>query len=105
MGIVGSLIRDTCEKPKYSVGVWDSDAQAYVLPSMYIVGCVQRGFLNVDMNGVRIALKYLRHVGFSAHRRRKFDNGEWNHDDNDVRVLVERTDGHSRDTILEHWER
>lgn len=75
----------------YSVRTWDPELETYT---------PQVG-LSVPSNGLtlhqlRRALKELRGLGYTAHRRRQ-TNGE--HDDNDFCVLVERCD-----QAISRWE-
>lgn len=80
----------------YSVGTWDADAQAYT-PQ---IG-VEKSF-NLTIHELRAAMKTLRQLGYSVHRRRDADGS---HDDNDWMVLIERTDGMTEQEILESWKR
>ena len=73
-------------KPLYSVGTWDMDLQAYT-PQEGLTVPSQ----NVDIHGLRRALKELRRLGYSCHYCSK------RHWDNDCAVLVERTDGRPLD--------
>lgn len=68
----------------YTVRTWDGDEQRYT---------PQDG-LSLPWSGLTLwqlkaALKELRGMGYSCHRRRDSDGG---HDDNDWCVLVERDD-------------
>jgi hypothetical protein len=47
-------------------------------------------------------MEELRGTGYSVHRRRDSDGS---YDDNDWKVLIERTDGMNEADILERWER
>jgi len=75
-------------EPRYSIDTWDADKQAYT---------PQRGLsvpsCNLTLRQLRVALKELREMGYSAHRRRAA-SGE--HYDNDSGVLIERMDGESQ---------
>lgn len=82
-------------KPKYSVGTWDADKQAYT-PQAGI-----RRSINISLRELRRVLKQLRRMGFSAHRCGNKEDGH----DSDWTVLVERTDGEKRDAILKRWAR
>lgn len=81
----------------YSVGTWDTMVQAYTPQVGLSVPCI-----NVPLPTLRQALRELRAMDYSCHRRRGSD-GE--HDDNDWSVLVERTDGMTEDEVLEQWKR
>ena len=81
--------------PLYSVGTWDTDKQAYT---------PQRGLsvpsFNITLAQLRVALKELQGMGYTAHRRRDADGS---YDDNDFLVLVERTDGMCWKEIRKSW--
>ena len=81
----------------YSIGVWDTDRQSYT---------PQRGLsvpsFNITLGQLRTALKELRKIGYACHRLRSSDGI---HDDNDWRVLVERTDSKSVLEIMRGWKR
>lgn len=81
----------------YSVGTWDYDEQAYT---------PQRGLtvpsFNITRAQLRVALRELKWMGYSAHRRR---DHRGDYDDNDWSVLVERTDGKPESEIRKQWER
>lgn len=68
----------------YSVRTWDMDLQRYT-PQ---VGLSFPAF-GLTLWQLRAALKELRAMGYSAHRRR---DSEGERDDNDFYVLVERDD-------------
>lgn len=81
----------------YSVGTWDTDKQAYTpQPGLTVPS------FNITLGQLRQALKQLRRLGYSAHRRRDADGS---HDDNDWAVLVERTDGRHWKEIRRSWNR
>ncbi len=80
---------------RYSVGTWDPDEQAYT-------PLIEVPSFNLTISELRRALKYLRSIGYSAHRLRDHLGS---HDDNDWAVLVERTDGKSESGIMENWKR
>lgn len=81
--------------PLYSVGTWDTNEQAFTaqgnVPSF-----------NLTLWQLKDAMRLLRSIGYSVHRYRDEDGG---HEDNDVMVLIERTDGMSEAKILESWQR
>jgi hypothetical protein len=81
----------------YSVGTWDTDKQSYT---------PQRGLtvpsFNLTWNQLVVAVRELKQLGYSAHRRR-LPNGS--HDDNDWTVLIERTDGKHWKKIMKSWRR
>jgi len=81
--------------PRYSVGTWDADEQAYT-PQIGV-----RCSLNCTLMELRQSLKELRALGYSAHRARD-EHGEHY---SDPVVLVERTDGKPEAEILEDWKR
>lgn len=82
---------------QYSVGTWDTDAQAYT-PQVGL----RVPSIGIDKGTLRTALKELRSRGYSAHRVRD-SNGDY--DDNDWCVLVERTDNMTEAEVLESWKR
>lgn len=84
------------KKPRYSVGTWDTDAQAYT-PQDGVPA------FNLTLAELLGSLRLLRRDhGYTAHRTRDEDGG---HDNNDWSVLVERTDGKSEDEIRKSWKR
>jgi len=82
--------------PMYSIGIWDADLQAYI-PPKDIGNCI-----NITRSELRERMRQLRDIGYSVHRRRDADG---THDDNDWRVLIEKTDGKPEIAILEDWKR
>lgn len=84
-------------KPLYSIGTWDTDLQAYT-PQ-----CNQGSpWLNITIGQLKNAMRELRCIGYSCHRYRDADGS---HEDNDINVLIERTDGKSESEVLESWKR
>jgi len=82
----------------YSIGTWDTHAQAYTPQEGLSVPCV-----NVPLPIMRQVIRELRReYGYGAYRQRD-SNG--NYDTNDWAVLVERTDGMSEAEVLEGWKR
>lgn len=81
----------------YSIGTWDAEEGAYT-PQ---VGLSVPSF-NVGLRDLRTAMRELRAIGYSCHRRRDADGG---HDENDWCVLIERTDGMGEYYIREAWRR
>jgi hypothetical protein len=83
--------------PLYSIGTWDTQKQAYT---------PQRGLsvpsFNITIEQLRIAMKELRSMDYSCHRRRDADGS---YDDNDWSVLIERTDGIHWKEIRRGWDR
>lgn len=82
---------------KYSIGTWDRERQAYT---------PQRG-LSVPAFGLTIrqlkqAIRDLRRLGYSAHRRRDSDG---TYDDNDGDVIIERTDEKHWKEVMRGWRR
>ncbi len=81
----------------YSVGTWDTTRQSY---------SPQRGLsvpsFNCTLSQLRVAIRELRRMGYSAHRYRDSDGG---HADNDWNVLIERTDGKHWKDIRRNWKR
>lgn len=71
--------------PLYSVGTWDTDLQAYTPQNGLTVPSQ-----NVPWRTLLEVLRQLRRMGYSCHR---FRDADGSHDDNDLTVLVERTDG------------
>lgn len=79
---------------RYAVGTWDMDEQAFT---------PQRGagrWHNLTRWQLKRALVRLRTLGFAAYRQRYSDGH-----DGDPCVLVERTNGRTREQILEDWKR
>ena len=68
---------------RYSVRTWDSDLQAFTPQTGMTIPSQ-----DVTLWELKAALKELRRMGYTAHRRRCPDG--W-HDDSDASVLVERT--------------
>lgn len=83
--------------PLYSVGTWDTDAQAYTPQEGLSVPS-----FNIPLWTLRQALRELRDCGYAADRYRDADGS---HDANDWAVLVERTDGMPEHEIREAWKR
>lgn len=79
----GSINCSTSSLARYTVLTWDSVADQYT---------VQEGMehpsIDVDIHGLRRALKELRSLGYPADRRRDEDGNY----QSDWAVLVERTD-------------
>lgn len=82
--------------PLFSVGIWDSDFQAYMLHPGTSVRAI-----NITKWELRRVLKELREFGYPCHRVRFPDGGR----DSDPAVLVERTDGQPAVEILRRWAR
>jgi hypothetical protein len=85
-------------EPRYSIGTWDTDRQAYT---------PQRGLsvpsFNCTLAQLRQAVRELRRkLGYSAHR---FRDPDGDHEENDWCVLIERTDGKSWREIRKGWDR
>jgi hypothetical protein len=101
--IVRTAIEREVQGPRYSVGTWDADLQAFT-PQAGVPA------FNLTLWELKASLRMLRKCGYSAHRRREIvahPNG-WtvpNWDDNDTAVLVERTDGRPEREIMENWKR
>lgn len=87
-------------QPLYSVGIWDIDKQSYVPCRLSVPS------FNMTLPQLRQAVRELRYMGYSAHRRRD-PNGDEGHfyDDNDFYVLIERTDGKHWKKIRKGWQR
>jgi hypothetical protein len=81
----------------YSVATWDTERQAYT---------PQRGLtvpsFNITLAQLRQAVRDLRQLGYTAHRTRGSDGS---YDDNDLDVLIERTDGKCWKAIMRAWKR
>lgn len=82
--------------PLYSVGTWDTYAQAYT-PQIGL----SKSF-NLTRAELKTAIRELRAGGYSVHR---YGNTEAGHDNNDTAVLIERTDGVDERDIREQWKR
>lgn len=93
--IAGKRKEIEMSEPRYSVGTWDTELEAFT-PQAGVPA------FNLTIHQLRQSLRDLRQCGYSAHRFRDPD-GE--HDDNDTSVLVERTDGMNEAEILENWKR
>lgn len=87
-------------QPLYSVGTWDDQLQAYT-PQ---VGLTVPAF-NITIAQLRQAVRELRRLGYSAHRRRDPSAGDecLMYDDNDWSVRIDRTDGKTQAKILKGW--
>lgn len=84
-------------QPLYSVGTWDTNAQAFTPQTGLTVPCV-----NVPWRTLLECMRQLRRMGYAADRYRDADGG---HETNDPMVLVERTDGKPESVILDEWRR
>ena len=82
-------------KPRYSVGTWDGDEQAYT-PQIGVPA------FNLTVHELRQSMRMLVNCGYSVHRRR---DSYGSYDDNDTSVLIERTDGMTEAQIRRGWER
>ena len=84
-------------EPRYSIGTWDAERQAYT---------PQRGLpvpsFNITLAQLREAFRWLRRHGYSCHR---FRGADGSYDYNDWSVLVERTDGRHWKEIRRGWRR
>ena len=87
-------------EPLYSIGTWDTDAQAFT---------PQEGVpaFNLTRKELVQSMRMLQNHGYSCHRFRGRDE---NHQptgdvDSDTFVLIERTDGMPESEILERWKR
>ena len=82
--------------PLYSIATMDPEVSAYTpqegVPSF-----------NLTLWQLKDSMRMLRELGYSCHRIRDED-GVHRHE-NDVYVLIERTDGASEEDILARWER
>lgn len=83
--------------PLYSVGTYDWDLGAYTPQAGMTIPA-----FNITQSQLRQAIRELKSLGYSAHRRRD-RYGEY--DDNDTEVLIERTDGKPPEEILRDWDR
>ena len=86
-----------CRDAKYSVGVWSTESQAYVPHES-----ISDASVNISLSQLKATLKQLRKLGYLAHRKRSMAG---DYDDNDWKILVERTDGKSASEILDQWRR
>ncbi len=81
--------------PLFSVGTWDAARQSYT---------PQRGLsvpsFNITLRELIVAIRELRRMGYSCHRYRDADGG---YDDNDWRVLIERSDGRHWKEVQRSW--
>ena len=88
-------------EPLYSIGTWDVDRETY---------SPQKGLtvppFNITRSQLRQAIRELKAMGYRCHRKRDptASPGEtyW---DNDVYVLIERTDGKHWKEIRREWRR
>jgi hypothetical protein len=85
------------EMALYSIGTWDIDLQAYTPQDGLSVPS-----FNITLPQLRQAVRELRRMGYTAHRKR---SEEGDYDENDWSVLIERTDGKEAEEILKSWER
>jgi len=69
--------------PRYSIGTWDADLEAYTDQD----GLSQSD--NLTLWGMRVQIRELRRMNYTAHRRGNVYDG---HHDNDASVLIERID-------------
>lgn len=84
-------------RAKYSVGTYDYERTAYT---------PQRGAgrsINISLRQLRRVLKRLRRMGYGAWR--VGNTRDESTRDSDPDVLVERTDGMTKDEILKRWDR
>lgn len=90
------------KQPLYSVGTWDEELQAYT-PQ---IGMTVPAF-NITIGQLRQAVRDLRRLGYTAHRKRDPSAGDeaLMYEDNDWAVLIERTDGKPEEKILRGWMR
>lgn len=90
-------LQPVTREPLFSVGTWDADRSAYT---------PQRGLsvpsFNIPMRQLIVAVRELRGMGYSTHRRR--DAGG-SYEDNDPMVLIGRTDGRNWKDIRRSWNR
>jgi hypothetical protein len=87
----------------YSVATWDTNKQAYTPQCGLSVPS-----FNITLSQLRVALKELRQMGYTAHRVRHAigtDGFEDYDHDSDPSVLVERTDGKHWKEIMKDWRR
>jgi hypothetical protein len=83
--------------PLYSVGTWEPRESKYTpqknlgMPS-----------INITRQQLRGVMRRLQDMGYTCHRYREPDG---KHEDTDVYVLIERTDGMALVDILTRWER
>lgn len=89
------LITLKLDKPRYSVGTWDTETAAYTPQD------AAGPWYNLTRAELRSALKELRLQGYQAHRVRCRDGSYYS----DSSVLVERTDGLTPAEVLESWKR
>jgi len=94
--IDGQTSKKKKQVPRYSIGIWDVDVQSYVP-----FRGSQPAF-NVTLRQLRIAMRELRNMQYSVHRRRDADG---TYDDNDPAILIERTDGKHWKKITSLWYR
>jgi hypothetical protein len=86
---------------RYSVGTWDTELQAYTPQVGLSVPSIGITWLQLLQ-----AVRELKIFGYTAHRRRHvLSSGEFDHDDNDWAVLIERTDDMSEAEVMESWKR
>lgn len=83
------------QEPRYSVGTWDTELQAYT-PQVGVPG------INLTRAQLKASIRLLRYYGYTAHR---YGNCSSDDRDNDTSVLIERTDGMTEAEILQHWLR
>ena len=83
------------QSPLYSIGVWDCETQSYI--PLDFMNCI-----NVPRAELVSVMRFLRSIGYTCHR---YGNTRIEIRDSDTAVLIERTDGKKRESILKDWER
>ena len=85
----------------YSIGTWDAQRRAYTPHG----GGPNRRPFNLTRKQLVAEIRYLREQGYNCHRKRDQEDGYDGCYDNDVAVLIERTDGMPWFEILLNWRR
>ena len=83
-------------QPLYSIGTWDTDAEAYT-PHVGVPA------FNLTRRQLVESMRLLKSTGmYTCHR---YGNATQDMRDSDTSVLIERTDGKTPAEILVDWER
>ena len=80
----------------YSIGTYDWELGAYT-PQIGV-----DRWHRLTKWELRVAIRQLRSMGYTCHRRRDIDGS---YDDNDTNVIVDRTDDMTVEEVIKSWER
>ncbi len=83
------------KSPLYSIGTWDVDEHSYrPHPGMRCINITRKQLVKV--------MRRLQKCGYTCHR---YGNTRSDDRDSDTAVMIERTDGKKRKSILKDWKR